>query len=130
MKPIFFRFVFAPAALAGAFVAHAAVAETMLDIPFSFNVAGHLCPSGTYAVEASRVGSFVTLRSRDKAESFTWSVNPGDPAPADRRVILSFDQQGAAHTLRAIQFGHVVTASLEGRHRAAEKTTPSATPGQ
>ena len=128
MKSIFFKFALAPAMLAAAFVANAATTTTTLKVPFNFTVAGHVCPAGKYTVESSNAGSFVTLTDRESAKTFSFAVEPGEPAPTDTRVVLNFDQNGEAHTLRTIQYGHLITSVLPTP--ASERTTPSPVAGQ
>jgi hypothetical protein len=93
--------------------ASAAMAETTLKVPFSFTVAGKICPAGTYSVEKNNIGTLVTLKSKEAPKSFTWAISPGDPLPSDTRVVLSFDALGQTHALRTVQYGPMVTRNLD-----------------
>lgn len=106
------NFVLAAAAVA-AIATTGAMAETTLKVPFSFTAAGKTCPAGTYIVERSTVGTIVTLKSMDAPRTFSWMVTPGDPQPTDRRVILNFDQVGQDHVLHSVQYGPMVTSTLD-----------------
>lgn len=130
MKSIFFKLGLAPALLAAAFMTHSANAETTVNVPFNFTVAGQFWPAGTYTVAASSAESFVTLRSKDTTQSFTWNVGPGDPEPTDRRVILSFHRQRASYALQAVQFGDKTTPRLGTPQKRGEKLPSAATEGQ
>jgi hypothetical protein len=96
--------------------ASAAMAETTLKVPFDFTAAGKHCPAGTYSVEKNNIGTQVTLKSRESAKSFTWAVGPGDPNPADTRVVLTFDALGQSRSLRTIQYGAMITNNLDKNH--------------
>ena len=45
--------------------------------------------------------------------SFTWTVSPGDPAPADTRIVLRFDEIGQMHLLRSVQYHSMITSRLD-----------------
>ena len=63
----------AAVALAG----NSAMAATRVDVPFSFKVAGQTLPAGSYNLIRESSSAFVTLRSLDSTESFTWLLTPG-----------------------------------------------------
>jgi hypothetical protein len=97
-----------------AFCATAAFAAShaRVDVPFSFTAKGHSYPAGMYDVELDGNGSFVTLASKvDLAKQLRWNVGPAEPAymPA----VVTFDQTGADHALRTIQFGNRITPNLD-----------------
>ena len=92
---------------------HTAKAETILNVPFDFTVAGKAMPAGLYTVEQDTYHNLVILRSKDGAKSFSWILLPGDPAPNEVHVALKFDQSGSARTLRSIQYGPRTTARLD-----------------
>jgi hypothetical protein len=47
------------------------------------------------------------------SKTFSAVLVPGDPAPDDTRVVLTFDQSGNGHTLKSIQYGPRTTSTLE-----------------
>lgn len=98
---------------AGALVTHTASAETNLNVPFSFTVAGQSMPAGLYSISKDSVHNIVTLKSLDATKTFSAVLVPGDPSPTDSHVALKFDQSGNGHTLKSIQFGARTTSSLE-----------------
>ncbi len=102
----------------------AAMAETTLNVPFSFTVNGKVCPAGTYKVERTSADkNLVTLRSLDARNSFQWTLGPGDPAPTDDRIILSFNAEGPTHVLRSVQYGPQVTTNLDKHATMNERMT-------
>ena len=64
--------------LASAMVATAALAtnnalaETMVNVPFSFTVNGKVCPAGLYTVARNDTNGVVTLRDPTRKSGFTW----------------------------------------------------------
>lgn len=111
----------APALMAAAALAtHPALAESRLDVPFSFTVAGQNCPAGSYVVDRNPVGGLVTLRSLDAPRSFAWALGPGDPAPTDTRVVLRFDDFGQSRALQSVQFGGLITSRLDRKPKDSE----------
>jgi hypothetical protein len=97
-----------------AFCATAAFAanHARVDVPFNFTAKGHSYPAGMYDVALDDNGSFITLASRvDLAKQIRWNVGPAEPAymPA----VVTFDQTGAEHALKTIQFGSRITPNLD-----------------
>ena len=92
---------------------HPAKAETLLNVPFSFTVAGQSLPAGLYMVTQDSYHNTVTLRNKDASKSFSYTLRPGDPAPNDVHIALQFEAAGNAHVLRSIQYGSKVTARLD-----------------
>jgi len=114
--------VLAPVVMAAvAFTANSAMAETQLNVPFSFTVNGKPCPAGQYKVFSDSMGSAVKLESASR--SFTWLLHPGDPAPGDKRVVLKFDEIGADHFLRSVQYRSQITSRLDNKTRDLERAT-------
>jgi hypothetical protein len=97
-----------------------ALADTMVNVPFSFTVNGKTCPAGLYTVGRNNTNGLVTLRNDDWQRSFTWVAAPGDPAPTDTRIVLQFDRAGDGYTLRSVQYRNLVTSRLDGRTKQNE----------
>ena len=94
-------------------ITHAAKAETVLQVPFSFTVAGQSMPAGLYAISQDTYHNMVTLRAKDATKSFSAILAPGDPAPNDVHIALTFAHSGSAHTLKTIQYGSRLTPRLD-----------------
>jgi hypothetical protein len=123
MKTILRTFVLAPAVLAAAaLTATSAMAASTIKVPFSFTVNGQDCPAGYYTLDRDSNGHIVTLRSNKTAQTFSWVLGPGDPAPTDTKISLEFDQAGSAHALKAVQFGPEVTSNLDKPAKHADHT--------
>jgi hypothetical protein len=73
-----------------------------------------------YSLDHNQTSGIVTLRNTDWKSSFTWVAGPGEPAPTDSRVILSFDENGQDHVLRTVQYGNLITARLDGKQKQTE----------
>ncbi|MHB1794981.1 MAG: hypothetical protein ACYCPO_08435 [Acidobacteriaceae bacterium] len=119
--------VLASAALMAAAVlaTNSAMADTTLRIPFTFTVAGKICPAGRYSVKENAIGSYVTLTNEDSSRVFTWTLGPGNPNPTDNNVVLKFDVSGQTHLLRSVQIGPRTTSVLDknasnSEYRSAE----------
>ncbi len=96
-----------------AFTAAPALAETSVNVPFSFVAAGKLCPAGHYSVDRNPVSGIITLHAADASRNFAWVGGPGDAAPTDTRVILKFDDHGNVRYLHSIQYGSAITQRLD-----------------
>jgi hypothetical protein len=131
MRIILRTLVLAPVVMAAAVLAtNTAMAEsTNIKVPFSFTVAGKVCPAGIYLVQKDLTQSLVTLQSKDGTKSFTWTLSPGDAAPTDTAVKLKFDEVGNSHTLRAVQYGPLETYKL-GAFKHAQHSPATETQGQ
>jgi hypothetical protein len=130
MRSKFSSLVLASAALAAvALTALPAVAttSTTLNVPFSFTVDGQSLPAGMYSVVRDSTGTFVRLQGKDASQRFTWLARPG--ATHSDRVILKFEGQGKTHVLQSVQFGPLITDSLDQKTRSTEDMTPQAMPG-
>jgi hypothetical protein len=92
-----------------------AMAEAIINVPFSFTVAGKSCPPGQYLVQRDTVGNFVTLRSRKSPVGFNWILGPGDGVAKDSNIRLSFAHQDQNYALDSVQFGSQTT-SQSTRH--------------
>jgi len=100
---------------AGALGTHVAKAETSLNVPFSFTVAGHVMPAGVYLVQNDTFHNVVILRNQAATKSFTYALRPGDKAADEKNITLKFESDGDSHILRRIQVGSKVTAQLEDK---------------
>lgn len=132
MSSPFSKMILAPAILAAAALASStAMADTVLNVPFSFTASGKACPAGMYRVEKSSLGNTVTLRSQDNhAVTFMWTVGPGSPEPTDSRIVLTFDRIGDAHTLQSVQYGNKITSRLDRKPKHPEYTPTRIMAGQ
>src|SRR5215469_13731114 len=111
MRSIFGKLILAPVVMAAAALATtSASAETSAKVPFNFTVAGSSMPAGDYSIQKDSTGNTVTLRNKATAQSYTFLIGPGDAAPTDSNVTLKFDEFGAGHALRSIQYGAQVTS--------------------
>jgi hypothetical protein len=122
-------FILASTALAAAALATIpAVAETAtkLNVPFSFTVNGHRLPAGMYSIH--RDSNFVRLEGKDAAESYTWVAAPA--STEGDKVILRFDPQGQTHALQSVQYGPLITTTLDRKSKKTEEMTPQFVPGQ
>jgi hypothetical protein len=113
----------APVILAAAAVASStAMAETQLNVPFSFTAAGKVCPAGIYHVDKGPALNTVRLVSDDASRSFVWVISPGAPSPTDQRIVLTFDNFGGAHLLHSVQYRDKITSRLD---KPAKEYVPS-----
>jgi len=115
--------------MAAALITTSAIAETTLNVPFSFSVAGKNCPAGTYSVEKNNLSTMVTLKSRNTPQSFSWVVSPGDPLPTDTRVVLKFDGIEGKYALHSVQYGAKITSKLD-KNRQIEHVATRIVSGQ
>jgi hypothetical protein len=114
--------VLASAALMAAAVlaTNSAMAETKLQVPFSFTVAGKICPAGHYTVKENTIGNYVTLSNEDSSRVFTWIIGPGSPDYDPSKVVLKFDVTGQTHLLRSVQIGSMTTPRLDKKGANSE----------
>ena len=110
LKSILAAIVITTAALS----THAAKAETTLNVPFSFTVAGQTMPAGVYTVQQDTFHNVVTLRNKDASRSFAYVLRPGDPASNEVHIALKFQASGDGHILQSIQVGSRTTTRLDG----------------
>jgi hypothetical protein len=101
--------VFAAAAVASS----TAMAESRLNVPFTFTAAGKVCPAGVYHVDKGPMLNTVRLVSDDASRSFVWIVTPGEPSPSDSRIVLTFDNLNGAHMLQSVQYRDKITSRLD-----------------
>jgi len=100
----------AAVALAG----NSAMAATRVNVPFSFNVAGQTLPAGAYHLVHEPTSAFVTLRSIDTSESYTWLLTPG-PSEQSKKIALKFEDRNGTHVLESVQYCSKITPRLDGR---------------
>ncbi|MES2221104.1 MAG: hypothetical protein V4587_09080 [Acidobacteriota bacterium] len=126
--------ILASAALMAAAVlaTNSAQAETTLKVPFSFTVAGKICPAGHYTVKENAIGSYLTLTNEDSSRVFTWLLLPSSPDYKSGDVVLKFDVAGKTHLLRSVQIGSMTTSVLDKNAVTSEYTAAeiAAHPGQ
>lgn len=91
----------------------AAKAETPLNVPFSFTVAGKTMPAGLYLVNQDNFHNVVVLRTKDAKESFSYVLRPGSATSDNAHVALKFESAGDSHILRWIEVGSKMTSRLE-----------------
>jgi hypothetical protein len=116
MRSILRALVLAPAMIAAAALATtSAMAESTVNVPFSFTVAGKHCPAGQYTIQRDPIHSFVTLRSKYAPVGFNWILGPGDGVARDSNIRLSFAVQDQSYALDSVQFGSQTT-SQSTRH--------------
>ncbi|MGA7339778.1 MAG: hypothetical protein WBE72_22670 [Terracidiphilus sp.] len=121
--------ILAPIVLAAAaLTANTAAAETKVNVPFDFTVAGQHCPAGLYSIQKNGLQDSVKLEGN--SHIFTWLIGPGDPAPTDRRVILNFDTLGSSHVLRSVQYGPMITPRLDEKHKQSTEEQEQTVQGQ
>ncbi len=130
MRSKLFNMILSSSAMAAALTATTVFAATV-NVPFAFDVAGRNCPAGTYSVEQNRFGNnFVTLRSEDARNSFTWVAGPGDANPSDQRIVLTFGELGQTHVLKSVQYHNMVKAGLDRNNRMSEQAPTRTVQGQ
>lgn len=121
--------VLTPIVMAAAVLtAHSANAETRLNVPFNFSVGNKMCPAGQYKVIATGDGNTVVLAG--STDSFAWVLHPGDPVPSDRRIILKFDEIGANHLLRTVQYRDQITSRIDKGAKSLESASIRVVQGQ
>ncbi len=108
MRNILSRLVVMSTVVAASFATNAAMAETRLQVPFSFTVGSQNWPAGIYLIEKTQVNDTVVLQSSDSQRSVSLSLAPGDPAPNDSRIMLTFTEDHEAHALKSLQYGSKV----------------------
>jgi hypothetical protein len=100
----------AAVALAG----NSAMAATRVNVPFNFTVAGKTLPAGGYHLVHDPSSAFVTLRSLESNDSYTWLLTPG-PSEYDKKIALRFDDLNGTHVLQSVQYGSMVTPRLDNK---------------
>ena len=109
-----------------AFCATAGFAANLarVDVPFSFTAKGNSYPAGMYDVKLDGNSGFVTLASRvDLTKQISWTVGPAEPAY--KSAVVTFDQTGADHALKTIQFGSRITPNLDKHPKQGISATTS-----
>ena len=90
-----------------------AKAETALNVPFSFTVAGKTMPAGVYMVKQDAAHNVVVLRTKDATKSFSTLLGPGAGTGDNAHIALRFESAGESHILRRIEVGSKMTSRLE-----------------
>jgi hypothetical protein len=115
------RFILRKVILASAFGAalalagNSAMAATRVNVPFNFSVAGKTLPAGGYNLVHDPTSAFVTLRSLDSNDSYTWLLTPG-PSEYDKKIALKFHEGNGTHVLQSVQYGSMVTPRLDKKN--------------
>jgi hypothetical protein len=123
MRSPFCKLFLVPALLAAAAVTTStAMAETDLNVPFSFTAGGKVCPAGVYKVDKGPLANTVRLVSEDSSRNFVWIVAPGSPSPDDHHIVLTFDNLNGAHALQSVQYFNKITSRLD---KPAKEYVPS-----
>ena len=105
--------VLALAALATvAFTANTASAATV-HVPFNFNVNGKVLPAGDYSVSRGVNDGFVTLKSEDCKNAYTWVVTRSESQQSEPAVTLRFDERDGAYALRDVRYNDLKTGQLD-----------------
>jgi hypothetical protein len=113
MRSILRKVILASAfGVVAALAANSAMAETRVNVPFDFKVAGATLSAGTYQIVRDWTGAFVTLRSVNSKASYTWLLNPG-PSEESKKIALRFDDRSGIHVLQAVQYGSKITPRLD-----------------
>ena len=114
MRSILSKSVLAAVVLTtSALITHTAKAETSVQVPFSFTVAGGSMPAGLYTVSHDTYHNLVVLKSKGTTKSFSAVLVPGDADNNETHIALKFAQSGNAHTLETIQYGSRTTTRLD-----------------
>jgi len=95
---------------------------TTVNVPFNFTVQGKSLPAGQYLVQRDSSGSFLRLQGKDGGKSFVWIT--GVTANGENRVILRFDDVNQTRVLNSIQYGPLLTPTLDKKERKTENLTP------
>ncbi|HEY1498969.1 MAG TPA: hypothetical protein VGF88_05280 [Acidobacteriaceae bacterium] len=119
MRSILHKIFLASAVAATAALATgSALADTMVNVPFSFTVNGKVCPAGRYSIGHNESNGIVTLRNDNWKSNFAWITSPGEPSPYDARIVLRFDRDGGNYTLQSVQYRSLITSRLDGRKQS------------
>jgi len=106
--------ILALALLAVAAVAPMTVkAQSRLDVPFNFVVAGKTLPAGTYSITENKAIGLVSLRGEGR--EITWMATGSGPSCLTAN--LTFDHEGSTYYLRTMQYGRLITPRLDGKVR-------------
>lgn len=120
MRSILRKVILASAfGVALALAGNSAMAATRINVPFTFNVAGQTLPAGAYNLVHEPASAFVTLRSLDSNNSYTWLLNPG-PNETDKKIALKFDDRNGNHVLQSVQYGSKITPRLDKGRRSID----------
>ncbi len=131
MRSILHSLILAPAVMAAAALApNTAMAEAVVNVPFTFTVAGKTCPAGRYSVLRDTNHNFVTLISKNAPVGFQWILEVGDDARKSSDVTLRFDEQDKSYKLESVQYGQFTTHRLDKVSPHSEHKTVVIAPGQ
>ena len=131
MRSILHSLVLAPVVLAAAALApNAAMAETLITVPFSFSVDGKLCPAGQYAIERDPIKNLVYLRGETAPVGFHWFLNPGDENRQPTKVTLHFNQDDQKFSLNTVEYGRMTTQHIDHKSKHSTRELERTVQGQ
>jgi hypothetical protein len=106
--------ILASAVLAlAALATHPVMAQSRLNVPFSFVAAGKIYPAGAYTVTRDRNFGTVVLHGENGGVSSL--ANPSGDAKDNTKISLKFDRIGRFYYLRTMQAGQLVTPRLDSK---------------
>ncbi len=131
MTSILRKIAFASVAMAVAAISvNTAHAEARVVVPFSFTVAGKVCPAGSYSIDRDTFHNYVTLRNATSGQSFTWVLNAGATDLSATSARLRFEEVGTEHALRSVQYGQQATSKLDSPSTHAERMAARSSQGR
>jgi hypothetical protein len=120
MRSVLRTIVFTSAALCA--TAAFAADKAVVNVPFNFETHGMAFSAGEYTAALSMEKNVLTLTNvANPKESVLWTVSPADETAIHAPLLLKFNDSGAKHELRSIQFGSRITPRLDApakRHDA------------
>jgi hypothetical protein len=111
-----------------AWVPNSVKAQSRLDVPFNFVVAGKTLPAGTYSITQNKAIGLVTLQG--EGQSVSWMADSNGPALQAAKGSLTFDHIDGAYYLRVMQYGRMVTPQLDAKVRSTNPGPSAAVEGQ
>jgi hypothetical protein len=105
------------------------MADTLVTVPFTFNVAGRDCPAGLYSVHRDLSSGLVILRSMDRSRTFSWFAGSGEPGPTIAESFCA-STTWAKQTLQSIQYQTIITSRLDKAKKESEYVAPRTMAGQ
>lgn len=94
-----------------------AMAQSKLDVPFSFMAGGNTYPAGTYSVTRDPVTGTVALKGAKNMLTFMASMSGN--AHDNAKESLTFERIGGVYYLRTMQIGRFITPQFDKKARAA-----------
>jgi hypothetical protein len=103
-------------------------AQSRLDVPFNFVVAGKTLPAGTYSITQNKAIGLVSLQG--EGQTISWMADSNGSALPATTGSLTFDRIGGAYYLRAMQYGRMMTPRLDSHVRVSNAGPSVAVEGQ